>query len=241
MKSTAIILAAGQGKRMHSRVQKQFLSLKGKPVLYYSLACFQNSPEIQEVILVTSAESVEYCKKEIVQNYGFSKVKKIIPGGKERYDSVFQGLLACTDCDYVYIHDGARPFVTEEIIVRAEKTVKKYGGCVVGMPSKDTVKIADEKQFIAQTPRRSLVWTVQTPQAFSYGLIRRAYEKARQKSMDNITDDAMVAEVYENIHIPLVEGSYENIKITTPEDLLIAERILEKGEFSRILEKVEKN
>lgn len=241
MKSTAIILAAGQGKRMHSRVQKQFLSLKGKPVLYYSLACFQNSPEIQEVILVTSAESVEYCKKEIVQNYGFSKVKKIIPGGKERYDSVFQGLLACTDCDYVYIHDGARPFVTEEIIVRAEKTVKKYGGCVVGMPSKDTVKIADEKQFIAQTPRRSLVWTVQTPQAFSYGLIRRAYEKARQKSMDNITDDAMVAEVYENIQIPLVEGSYENIKITTPEDLLIAERILEKGEFSRILEKVEKN
>lgn len=241
MKSTAIILAAGQGKRMHSRVQKQFLSLKGKPVLYYSLACFQNSPEIQEIILVTSAESVEYCKKEIVQNYGFSKVKKIIPGGKERYDSVFQGLLACTDCDYVYIHDGARPFVTEEIIVRAEKTVKKYGGCVVGMPSKDTVKIADEKQFIAQTPRRSLVWTVQTPQAFSYGLIRRAYEKARQKSMDNITDDAMVAEVYENIHIPLVEGSYENIKITTPEDLLIAERILEKGEFSRILEKVEKN
>lgn len=241
MKSTAIILAAGQGKRMHSRVQKQFLSLKGKPVLYYSLACFQNSPEIQEIILVTSAESVEYCKKEIVQNYGFSKVKKIIPGGKERYDSVFQGLLACTDCDYVYIHDGARPFVTEEIIVRAEKTVKKYGGCVVGMPSKDTVKIADEKQFIAQTPRRSLVWTVQTPQAFSYGLIRRAYEKARQKSMDNITDDAMVAEVYENIQIPLVEGSYENIKITTPEDLLIAERILEKGEFSRILEKVEKN
>lgn len=241
MKSTAIILAAGQGKRMHSRVQKQFLSLKGKPVLYYSLACFQNSPEIQEIILVTSAESVEYCKKEIVQNYEFSKVKKIIPGGKERYDSVFQGLLACTDCDYVYIHDGARPFVTEEIIARVEKTVKKYGGCVVGMPSKDTVKIADEKQFIAQTPRRSLVWTVQTPQVFSYGLIRRAYEKARQKSMDNITDDAMVAEVYENIQIPLVEGSYENIKITTPEDLLIAERILEKGEFSRILEKVEKN
>ena len=119
MKSIAIVLAAGQGKRMHSKVQKQFLSLKGKPILYYSLTCFQNSPEIQEIILVTGAESVEYCRKEIVQNYGFSKVKKIIPGGRERYDSVFEGLMACENCDYVYIHDGARPFVTEEILVLA--------------------------------------------------------------------------------------------------------------------------
>ena len=240
MKSTAIILAAGQGKRMHSKVQKQFLSLKGKPVLYYSLACFQNSPEIQEIILVTSGESVEYCRQEIVQNYGFSKVKKIIPGGKERYDSVFEGLMACGECDYVYIHDGARPFITEEILVRAEEAVKKYGACVVGMLSKDTVKIADENQMIAQTPKRSQVWTIQTPQVFSYDLIYKAYEKARQGSMEGITDDAMVAEAYGNRKIPLIEGSYENIKITTPEDLLIAERILENTELSGNIEGAEK-
>lgn len=240
MKSTAIVLAAGQGKRMHSKVQKQFLSLKGRPVLYYSLACFQNSPEIQEIILVTSAESVEYCRQEIVQSYGFSKVKKIIPGGKERYDSVFAGLMACGECDYVYIHDGARPFITEEILAKAEETVKKYGACVVGMPSKDTVKIADENQMIVQTPKRSLVWTVQTPQVFSYDLIYKAYEKARRGSMKGVTDDAMVAEAYGNIKIPLVEGSYENIKITTPEDLLVAERILENAGFSENMEEVEK-
>ena len=148
--------------------------------------------------------------------------------------------MACENCDYVYIHDGARPFVTEEILVRAEEAVKKYGGCVVGMPSKDTVKIADENQLIAQTPKRSLVWTVQTPQVFSYDLIRKAYEKARQGSMEAVTDDAMVAEAYGNIRIPLIEGSYENIKITTPEDLLIAERILEKAEILTNMEEVEK-
>ena len=227
MNCTAIVLAAGQGKRMHSKVQKQFITLKGKPVLYYSLVCFQKSPEIQDIILVTSEESLEFCRREIVDAFGFSKVKKIVPGGKERYDSVYQGLAACENCDYVFIHDGARPFITEEILARASQAVKKYKACAVGMPSKDTVKIADEEQMIAQTPKRNLVWNIQTPQVFAYSLIREAYEKARTDNMENIPDDAMVAELYGNVKIPLIEGSYENIKITTPEDLFIAEKILQ--------------
>ena len=168
MKRTAIVLAAGQGKRMNSSVQKQFLMLKGKPLLYYSLACFQNSKDIDEIILVTGRDSIDFCKKEIIEMYGFTKVKKCVAGGKERYDSVYQGLLACEDCQYVFIHDGARPFVSEEIISRAKEAVEKWGACVVGMPSKDTVKLADNNHFIAQTPKRSQVWNVQTPQAFSY-------------------------------------------------------------------------
>lgn len=229
MKCTAIVLAAGQGKRMNSKVQKQFLLLKGKPLLYYSLDSLQKSGEVQEIIVVTGKESIEFCQKEIIELYGFSKVSKIIAGGKERYDSVYQGLLACEDTDYVLIHDGARPFLSQEIIRRTKEAVIAFGACVVGMPSKDTVKIADQEQMVSVTPKRALVWTIQTPQAFQYDVIREAHEIAREYNMEEITDDAMVVERYKNRKIRLVEGSYENIKITTPEDLLIAEKILEKN------------
>lgn len=144
-RNTAIVLAAGQGKRMHSKVQKQFLEIQGYPVLYYSLRCFQESPLIQDIILVTGEESISYCKEEIVQKYGFTKVSAVIPGGKERYDSVYAGLCECRDCEYVLIHDGARPFVTEEILKRGLQKVKETGACVIGMPSKDTVKLSDEE------------------------------------------------------------------------------------------------
>lgn len=226
MKCTAIVLAAGQGKRMNSRVQKQFLLLQGKPLLYYSLACFQNSSVIDDMIVVTGKESIDFCKKEIVELYGFTKVKAVIPGGKERYDSVYAGLCACEGTDYVFIHDGARPFVTEDMLQRLKSAVTEYGACTAGMPSKDTVKIADEKGLVAKTPKRSHVWMIQTPQVFSFGLILEAHNRARQGSMEEITDDAMVIETCTDRKIKLVEGSYENIKITTPEDLLIAERIL---------------
>lgn len=230
MKCTAIVLAAGQGKRMKSNVQKQFLMLKGKPLLYYSLASFQNSREIDEIVVVTGKESIEFCRTEIIDAYGFSKVRSIVPGGKERYDSVYAGLCACSDCDYVFIHDGARPFVTEEIIGRTKEAAVKYGACIAGMPSKDTVKIADEEQMVLATPKRSLVWNIQTPQVFAYDLIREAHDIARQHSMDEITDDAMVVETYKEAKVRLEEGSYENIKITTPEDILVAEKILEKNQ-----------
>lgn len=229
MKCTAIILAAGQGKRMKTKVQKQFLMLQGKPLLYYSLACFQKSDEIQEIVVVTGKESIDYCRSEIIEKYGFTKVKSIAEGGKERYDSVYAGLEACSaDTDYVFIHDGARPFVTEDIIKRTKKVAVTYQACIAGMPSKDTVKIIDENNMVSATPERSRVWSVQTPQVFLYSLIKEAHDTARSVSMQGITDDAMVVEQYKNTPVHIVEGAYENIKITTPEDILVAEKILEK-------------
>lgn len=223
---TAIVLAAGQGKRMHSKIQKQFLEIGGKPILYYSMECFQKSPLIQDIILVTGEDMISYCKSEIVEKYGFTKVCKVTAGGKERYDSVYAGLLCCQDTDYVYIHDGARPFVTEEMIQRGYEAVKRTNACVMGMPSKDTVKLADPSGYIKETPDRKIVWNIQTPQIFSYDLIRGAYESIRKKDMTGVTDDAMVVEQETGTKILLVEGSYQNIKITTPEDLAIAEAFL---------------
>ena len=225
-RNTAIVLAEGEGKRMHSKVQKQVLAIQGYPVLYYSLRCFQESPLIQDIILVTGEESISYCKEEIVQKYGFTKVSAVIPGGKERYDSVYAGLCECKDCEYVLIHDGARPFVTEEILKRGLQKVKETGACVIGMPSKDTVKLSDEEGYVKETPNRKCVWTIQTPQIFSYPLIREAHDSIRQKDISKITDDAMVVEQETGAKVALAEGSYQNIKITTPEDLDIAEAFL---------------
>lgn len=226
---TAIVLAAGKGTRMNSKIQKQFLEVEGKPVIYYSLKCFQESPLIRDIILVTGEESLSYCKEEIVKRFGFSKVKKVTAGGKERYDSVYAGLCACDNTDYVLIHDGARPFVTEEILERTCFAVKETGACVVGMPAKDTIKISDRNKMVESTPAREKVWLVQTPQAFRYSLIKESYESIRCKDMSGITDDAMIVEQESGVKVALVHGSYENFKITTPEDLIIAEAFLRCG------------
>lgn len=227
MKCTAIILAAGQGKRMKTKVQKQFLMLQGKPLLYYSLACFQKSDEIQEIVVVTGKESIDYCRSEIIEKYGFTKVKSIAEGGKERYDSVYAGLEACSaDTDYVFIHDGARPFVTENILRRGYDTVCKCRACVAGMPSKDTIKIVDDKTYSTATPERKYVWAVQTPQIFETELITDAYSRLMREHSVQVTDDAMVLEQMLKMPVKLFEGSYENIKITTPEDLDIAKMFL---------------
>lgn len=227
-KKTAIVLAAGQGKRMGSKVQKQYLLLEEKPVLYYTLKSFEDSPLIQEIILVTGKEEIDYCREEIVHKYGFAKVKKIIAGGKERYHSVYEGLCATEGADYVLIHDGARPFVDDGIIRRICESVEIYDACVAAMPVKDTIKIADESGFAAHTPDRRMVWQIQTPQAFSYDLIRNAYDRFMEKQPDGITDDAMVVETMTDHKVKFVEGSYHNIKITTPEDLDIAQLFLKK-------------
>ena len=222
MKNVAIVLAAGQGKRMNSKVQKQYLLLKGKPILYYTLNAFEKSPLISEIVLVTGKDEIEYCQKEIVEKYGFEKVRKITAGGKERYYSVYEGIKVIEDADYVFIHDGARPFVDEVIIERVCENVLEYKACVVGMPVKDTIKIADEEGFAAQTPDRRKVWQVQTPQTFEYELIRTAYEKLLAEEPEGITDDAMVVETMTEHKVKLGEGAYRNIKSTTPEDLDIA-------------------
>lgn len=232
MKTTAIVLAAGQGKRMGSDVAKQFLLLDGKPVLYYSLKNFEESL-VDDVILVTGDGMQDYCRENIVKKYGFQKVRAIVTGGKERYHSVAYGLRAVeSDCDYVLIHDGARPFANPSIIERGMEAVVKYGACVVGMPVKDTIKISDENGFCESTPNRNRVWLIQTPQIFSYPLIHGAYEKLLQEEKRllekgvAITDDAMVAELFTDHKVKFVEGSYQNIKLTTPEDLEIAEVFL---------------
>lgn len=233
MKVTAVVLAAGRGTRMESDIPKQYLKIGDKPVLYYSLKAMEDS-FIDSVILVTSKEEITYCEEYIVKQYGFQKVTAIIAGGKQRYHSVMNAVMQMEPSDYVFIHDGARPFVTQEMMQRLLCEVEKGGACIAGMPSKDTIKIADEEGYIASTPNRNLVWNIQTPQVFSYDLIYRAYSLLKEKESEllsqgiQITDDAMVVETLLGNKIKLVEGSYCNIKITTPEDLDIAEKFAKK-------------
>lgn len=226
MKVTAIVLAAGSGKRMHTKVRKQYLLLEEKPILYYSLKAFEDS-RVENIILVVGKDEIEYCREEIVKRFGFQKIKAITAGGKERYDSVYEGLKAAGGADYVLIHDGARPFLTQEIIERTIDAVLKYQACVVGMPVKDTIKLADGEQFAKETPDRSCVWQVQTPQAFAYELLYDAYSRMLGKTEAGITDDAMVVERMTDTKVKLIEGSYRNIKITTPEDLVLAKAFLQ--------------
>ena len=228
-KYAAIVLAAGSGKRMNSKVHKQYLIIQDRPVLYYSLKAFEDSA-VDEIVLVVGKGEEEFCRKEIVDKYGISKVKAIVEGGKERYHSVFEGLKQTSDADYVLIHDGARPFVNQDIIRRCMQEVQKYQACVVGMPVKDTIKIADEEGYAKQTPDRKNVWMIQTPQTFSYALIYEAYEEMLKTEDAAITDDAMVLERIKGKKSKLIEGSYRNIKITTPEDLLIANVYLQYPE-----------
>lgn len=227
-KTAAIVLAAGRGKRMNSKVAKQYMLLEDKPILYYALRTMQES-FIDEIVLVTGNGEEEYCRNEFVQKYGFDKIKKIVTGGKERYHSVHNGLCALQNVDFVFIHDGARPFLTEEILTRAYETVTQENACVVGVPVTDTIKLVDDSGFVADTPDRSHLWSIQTPQVFQYTLIKEAYDILVQSEEDyiqkgvRITDDAMVAETVLGIPVKVIEGSYENIKITTPEDLAKAE------------------
>lgn len=226
-KCTAIVLAGGQGKRMGTSVQKQYLEIEGKPILYYTLRAFQDSEIIDEIVLVVGINQEEYCKQEIVDKYQISKVRHIVVGGAERYHSVWSGLSTVED-GYVFIHDGARPFVSDAIIRRAYDAVKVHGACVSAMPVKDTIKIADADEFAECTPDRSKVWMVQTPQVFACDLIKEAYSKLMENEIAGITDDAMVVEKILGRRVKLVLGAYENIKITTPEDLDIAGVFLRK-------------
>lgn len=225
-KITAIVLAAGSGSRMNSPVKKQYLHIDDKPLLFYSLKTFAESC-VDEIVLVVADGEEEYCREKIVDQYGISKVKAIVTGGRERYHSVYNGLKAVEPCGYVLIHDGARPFVTENIIIRALNEAYKNGTCVVGMPVKDTIRIADKDKFAKETPRRELVWSIQTPQVFSYNIIYNAYERFFQDGADlTVTDDAMIVEAMLKTKIRLTEGSYSNIKITTQEDLEIAKVLI---------------
>lgn len=227
-KVTAIILAGGQGKRMGTSTAKQYLQLQENPVLYYSIKAFEES-DVDQIILVVQDDMIEWVTTHICQRYNFQKIAKVVKGGKERYDSVNQGLQAVEDADYILIHDGARPFVTKKMITDSVCGAMKYRACVLGVPSKDTVKIVDTTQKIIETPDRSKVWCIQTPQAFDAELIRLAYQKLYEQEIGQITDDAMVVETMMNIPVRVVLGSYQNIKLTTPEDLIVAEALMKRN------------
>lgn len=235
---TAIVLAAGSGKRMNSATAKQYILLEGKPIIWYSLNAVEESQVIDDCILVASPDDMEYVQEEIVEKYGFKKIKALVPGGRERYESVHNALQAMKDLmpmsEYVFIQDGARPFLTEKILLDTYQAVVEHKACVAAMPVKDTIKISDENGFIAQTPNRNLVWAVQTPQVFERNLITDSYEKLMSEIEEltkqgvAVTDDTFVAQKYANANVKLVEASYENIKITTPEDMKIAKEFLNK-------------
>lgn len=230
---TAVILAGGSGKRMNSSVPKQYLTLAGKPVIYYALHAFEKSA-VTDIVLVAGAGDADYCREEIVHRYGFGKVRAVTEGGRERYESVYRGLLAAGDAEYVLIHDGARPLVTEDVIARSIACARECRACVVGMPVKDTIRLVGADGLADETPDRRRLWQIQTPQTFCGRLIREAYEKVLadvacgRLDGGSITDDAMVLEYASGQRVKVIEGSYRNLKITTPEDMILAEACLKE-------------
>ena len=258
---TAILLAAGRGTRMGSGIRKQFMELAGRPVLSWSLNVLALSPIVTEIVLVIPAggganksaeEEQEHIRRLFIDplpETAAAKVRALVPGGAERYNSVYNGLEAIQwPCDYVFIHDGARPLITEEMLEKLFRAVQEYKAVVAASPSKDTVKITDDSGFVQSTPDRSRVWNIQTPQCFEYGLVKSSYEKIIGAASDaapaaaftdsagaghqnsqtprKITDDAMVVEYASDTKVRPVDTGYQNIKITTPEDLLVAEVFL---------------
>ncbi|WP_352419807.1 2-C-methyl-D-erythritol 4-phosphate cytidylyltransferase [Proteiniborus sp.] len=222
---SVVIAASGMGKRMNSNINKQYLLLREKPILAYTIEKFDNNEYIDEIVIVAREEEKEYCFNEVIKKYAFGKVTNIVGGGAERQDSVYKGLLAVNSlCNIVLIHDGVRPFVRNEDIINSIDGAANYNACVIGVPVKDTIKIVDAKKDIIDTPERRYLWAVQTPQSFSYELILKAYKEAMQKKII-ATDDSMLVEKLGH-RVKIIEGSYSNIKITTPEDLKIAELLL---------------
>ena len=223
---TAVIVAAGKGKRMGTEVSKQFLPLGGKEILTHTVETFEKAENVRDIILVTGEESLQDVK-DMVQEYGWSKVVSVVAGGKERQDSVWNGLQAVpADTAIVLIHDGVRPFVTEDILNLSIETALEMGGCVAGVPAKDTIKVCNSENIAIDTPDRSTLWQIQTPQTFRRELIQKAYQKAKEDGFVG-TDDASLAE-YSGYPVKVIMGSYRNIKITTKEDLLIGEAFLKE-------------
>jgi 2-C-methyl-D-erythritol 4-phosphate cytidylyltransferase len=227
-KNTAIVLAGGRGKRMGLDIPKQYLKIDGKPLICYTLDCFQNS-FIDEIIVVVEKGGIAYFNENILAGHQYSKVHKVVEGGAERYNSVFNGLCAIESTQNVYIHDGARACVTTAILERAQKAVDKYGAAVAAVKVKDTIKNVDANGMITSTPDRNCLWQIQTPQVFCFDKIKAAYEKMiADEGRCNITDDAMVMENYGDLNVYVFEGDYTNIKVTTIDDLDAAENVLKK-------------
>ncbi len=226
-KVIAVIPAAGLGQRMGSATHKQYLKLRGIPVLVHCLKTFAAHPQIDEIIIVAPAEQMDFCRWDIVHTYNIDKVSALVRGGAERQDSVRNGVRAClcSADDIILIHDGVRPLVDAETITAVINGVREHGACIVGVPLKDTVKVVQDG-VIHSTLQRSGLWAAQTPQGFRCSLIATAHEQALARGF-SATDDASVLEWYGH-PVAVIEGRYANLKITTPEDLVLAQALLEQ-------------
>ncbi len=223
-KVLAIIVAGGKGKRIGADISKQYLNISGKPIIVHTLKVFEDSSVIDSIIVVCHPDEVDFCRQNIIKKFGFKKIIKIVKGGKERQDSVRNGLNAVPKSyDITVIHDAVRPFVSRSIIKKSVSEARKAGASVVCVPVKDTIKEVSEG-YAAKTLQRQRLWAVQTPQTFKTDIIKEAHKKAFEKGI-NATDDSSLVEIL-GCKVKVVEGSYENIKITTPEDLIIGEEIL---------------
>lgn len=222
---SAIILAGGKGKRMNSSISKQFIEIKGKPIIYYTIKKFNENKKIDNIVIVLSQEEVEYFKENILNKYDL-RVDKIVIGGAERQDSVYNGLksLENTETDIVLIHDGARPFISDRIIDEGIKYAIMYGACAPGVMPKDTIKIKEKNNFSIDTPNRETLVAIQTPQVFKFKEVLKCHERVKMDKVV-VTDDTMVVERYGN-KVYLYDGEYTNIKVTTPEDLILGEKLI---------------
>ncbi len=225
MKADALIVSAGKGHRFMGERKKQFYLLADKPILAHTLDKFEACPLIHSIFLVVGEEDMDYSLKEIVEKYHYKKVSQIIPGGKRRQESVKNGLdLLPKDTEVVVIHDGVRPFVTREMIEESIRSAMRLRAVVFAMPVKETIKMAHPDGTVLRTLERESLWQVQTPQTFQVDLIKKAYARAIEDGFIGTDDASLVERIGERVHI--LPGSYVNIKITTPEDLLFAKLLL---------------
>ncbi len=227
MKTIALIAAAGSGKRMESgQDAKPFLELGGKPILAYVLERFVGSAAVDEVVLVVKEKYIDKAA-ELVALHGFGKIAGIFPGADSRTGSVNNGIEAieAENDDIVVIHDGVRPFITEPVIRAAVDSAAAHGAAVVGVPCTATIKSVGKGNVIEGTPDRKKLWEAQTPQAFRYGIIKKAYGASRGKAL---TDDSCLVERMGH-KVRMVMGDVTNIKVTVPADLTVAEAILNEN------------
>jgi len=228
MKIVALIAAAGKGKRMNAEISKPYIPIFRKPILAYTIDKFERCKLIDKIYLIINKEKKDLCYNNIILKYNFSKVQELISGGDSRQDSVYNGLKALElNTDIVVIHDGARPLVEETLIQDSIKTAQKYGSVVAAIPIKDTVKKCRKDFFISRTLKREEIWRAQTPQTFKYDIIISAYHQAYEENF-KATDDAAVVEKYGH-KVKIIIGSEENIKITTPFDIIMVENFIKKG------------
>jgi len=221
----AVICAAGVSTRMNSKMSKQLIPLRGRPLIAHTLSEFEKSTRISEVVLVVNRGVIDYYKQNVVERYHFKKVRRVVGGGVNRQDSVYSGLLALSPyIEIVSIHDGARPLVTSDLIDKTVELLGDKNGIVVAVPAQDTIKIVGEDGIVVETPKRSSLWAVQTPQVFPLKLIKEAIERANEEGFVGTDDASLMERLGYKVHIVL--GTKENMKITTPIDLTIAEVIM---------------